>query len=526
MSRFNTTTQPRLVVGPTSYITSEQKPSGVTHEGGLGYARDTKSELFLLGVSNMVSTEGSFYEDATTRDERFANLSKAVAVEDLDWMVRFVRWLRNGANLRSASLVAALEGTAGLIEAGKPGGRALVDAAMSRADEPGEALAYWRANYGALPKPVKRGIADAARRLFWQNSLAKYDTSSKGYRFADVIQLTHPRPASPLQAAVFKYALDRRYNAQAEVPASLTTLVARKNLLANSPETFRAWAQDGSLAARIQEAGLSWENLSGAIAGGMDAKAWEAVIPSMGYMALLRNLRNFLDTPFPVVSQEVLHGIASRLSDPAEVAKSRQLPMRFFSAYKAVENNLLFTSAIEQALNHSLSNIPSLTGRTLVLVDRSGSMFWSYSKQSELTFADTAALFGTAIAVRAENADLVQFGTYSAPVNLRKGSSILPVVKSFGDGGGTNTAAAVRTHFKNHDRVIIITDEQTWGGYHGDDPTKVVSADVPVYTWNLNGYERGHGPSGPNRHTFGGLSDASFGLINLIERGKNSEWPF
>ena len=38
---------------------------------------------------------------------------------------------------------------------------------LQRADEPGELLAYWLAAHGrAVPKPVKRGVADAAVRLY------------------------------------------------------------------------------------------------------------------------------------------------------------------------------------------------------------------------------------------------------------------------------------------------------------------------------------------------------------------------
>ena len=50
---------------------------------------------------------------------------------------------------------------------------------------------------------------------------------------------------------------------------------------------------------------------------------------------------------------------------------------------------------------------------------------------------------------------------------------------------------------------------------------------VPVYTWNLVGYQYGHGPSGTGtRHTFGGLSDAAFAMIPLLERGQKADWPF
>jgi hypothetical protein len=106
---------------------------------------------------------------------------------------------------------------------------------------------------------------------------------------------------------------------------------------------------------------------------------------------------------------------------------------------------------------------------------------------------------------------------------------VLKVIERFTAMGGTNTADAVRRHYRDtfHSRVVIITDEQAWSGYYGAEPTSLVPAHVPVYTWNLAGYERGHGPSGSaNRHTFGGLTDVSFRLIPLLEAGRDATWPW
>ena len=76
---------------------------------------------------------------------------------------------------------------------------------------------------------------------------------------------------------------------------------------------------------------------------------------------------------------------------PAEVARSRQFPFRYLAAYRHAPS-LRWSYPLEQALGHSLANVPALPGRTLVLVDRSGSMFYSrMSDRSELTRADAPA---------------------------------------------------------------------------------------------------------------------------------------
>jgi hypothetical protein len=397
---------------------------------------------------------------------------------------------------------------------------------LRRPDEPGELLGYWTSTYGrSVPKPVKRGIADAVRRLYSGKSLLKYDTASKGYRFGDILNLVHaaPDPDKPWQGELFRYALDRRHNPDTAVPpATDPVLAAHRELLALPVGERRAVVTAEGGAERLAAAGMTWEALAGWLQGPMDKAAWEAVIPSMGAMALVRNLRNFDEAG---VSDEVAARVAARISDPAEVARSRQFPFRYLAAYRHAPS-LRWSYPLEQALGHSLANVPALPGRTLVLVDRSGSMWARLSDRSQLNRADAAAIFGTALALRAAHADLVEFGSTSAEVRHRKGESVLKVLGRFGDLGGTDTTGAVRAHYRGHDRVLIVTDEQYAFSHHGD-PTEQVPANVPVYTWNLAGHRAGHGPSGTaNRHTFGGLSDAAFRMVPLLEGARNADWPW
>ncbi|MFD6909085.1 TROVE domain-containing protein [Streptomyces sp. NPDC060077] len=525
MARFNIrSAKPQ----PTSRVTSTGRVLR-TYEGGRGRERDARSELFLLAVSNFV-TQRAFYESGELRDDRFAKLVRELAVADPSWTAGLLGWLRGEGNLRTASIVGAAEYVKARLDAGATGGpsnRQVVDSVLRRPDEPGELLAYWTTHYGRnIPKPVKRGVADAVRRLYGGKSLLKYDTASKGYRFGDILNLVHaaPDPDKPWQGELFRYALDRRHHPDTAVPpASDRVLTAHRELMALPVEERRTVVTAPGGAERLAAAGITWEALAGWLQGPMDKAAWEAVIPSMGPMALVRNLRNFDEAG---VCDEVAARVAARIADPAEVARSRQFPFRYLAAYRHAPS-LRWSYPLEQALGHSLANVPALPGRTLVLVDRSGSMFYSrMSDRSELTRADAAAVFGTALALRAAKADLVEFGSTSKPVGFRRGQSVLKILDRFGDLGGTDTTEAVRRHYKGQDRVLIVTDEQYAYSHHGD-PTEQVPADVPVYTWNLAGHRAGHGPSGTaNRHTFGGLSDAAFRMIPLLEAGRDADWPW
>jgi hypothetical protein len=538
LSKFNTPREARPRV--TSPVTSEPTPSVRTYEGGAGYQRDTKSELFLLAVTNMVG-EHTFYESADSRDSRYEQLVRAATVEDPEWTARMLAWLRGEGNLRSAALVGAAEfvrtrQTLGLDHAahqaprtGRGLSRTVIDSVLQRADEPGELLAYWTRSYGrAIPKPVKRGIGDAVRRLYTERATLKYDTDSHAYRFGDVLELVHTTPARdrPWQGDLFEHVIDRRHGRDNPIPESLEMLRERSVLMDIPPgeraKMLRSW---GARAPRfLSDAGMTWEALAGWLQGPMDARAWEVIIPTMGYMALLRNLRNFDQAG---VRDPVAEMVAAKLANPQEVAGSRQLPFRFLSAFKAAPS-LRWAWALEKGLNHSLANVPVLPGRTLILVDMSGSMGGSLSARSDLSRAEAAGVFGAALAVRAEHADLVQYGTHSAPVPVRGGESVLTLLQRFAGMGGTNTWGAVRERYAGHDRVVIVTDEQAHDSYGREFHPGGMSRTVPIYVWNVAGYRAGTAPTGgrDNTHVFGGLTDAAFRMIPLLEAGQNATWPF
>jgi len=528
MSKFNT-----AAARPAgrSAISSEPTATGRTHQGGPGYTRDTRSELFLLAVSNFVG-EKTFYESAHARDNRFGQLVRTVATEPdgIRWLTGFAGWLRTDAHMRSAALILAAETVAARLAAGLAGSnRQIINSVLQRADEPGEFLAYWTAHHGRnLPQPVKRGVADAAVRLYTEKSLLRYDTDSHGYRFGDVIRLTHPQPKAAWQDALFRYAVGRRIGIEDLTPEdSLTTITKNALLRAVGPDAVTMLADEGSLAAELAGAGMSWEQIPALVNGPWTAQLWEAIIPSMGYMALLRNLRNFDQAG---VSDEVAAKVGERLADPEQVARSRQLPMRFLSAYNAAPS-LRWGWYLERALGHALNNVPALPGRTLILVDTSSSMNAGFSKDGSLHRWDAATMFALALAARAEDADVFSYSTKAMEFPQVAGESLLRSLERWRKdgyfiGGGTATAAATKALFAGHHRVVILTDEQT-GGYHYGDPGTVLPQTTPLYVMNLAGYKHGQNASGTAyRHVFGGLTDSMFGLIPLLERGSNSPWPW
>jgi hypothetical protein len=506
MAKFNTGKQQTKVTSP---VTADGSV-GVNYNRALATGRDTKSELFLFAVSNFFG-EASFYENDRARQQRFKNLSRSVAVEDPKWFTDFLRWLRRSAHIRTASLVAALEGIKGRLDWELEGhNRQFLNAVLVRGDEPGEAVAYWFKNYGRnLPMAIKRAVADWFEAHWDEFQYLKYGRKGT-FSHVDLIRMTHPRLHKQYGLARFVLKDDKDFT---------PPMHALRAELNNTPTEDRV-----TLAMEtIRKAGFTWEQYTGWLGRGLAEHDWEALIPNMGYMALLRNLRNFEEArvdPRPVVK---------RLTDTTEIARSKQLPLRFMSAYRAV-HGFDYLKALEVGLDVAVHNIPILPGRTLILIDRSGSMNQQMSRHSDTTWMETAALFGVALAKRCMDSKVVEFSApyQGGPANREVvfDKNFDPVLKTIKEQfklypWGTNTPQAIHDHLPNgsFDRMVILTDEQT--SYHTHLPD-----DLPVYVWNFVGYKYGHDAAQDNVHVFGGLTDASFQLIPLLERGKNALWPW
>lgn len=541
----------------------------LNHAGGIGYGREVLSDLFVFAACNLVG-EDTYYEAATDRDARFRDLIHEATVADPDWVARFVPYLRNQLNMRSASIVVAVESA--LARLGRVPGltlktakmssddleprdwsevtsiRTMIASALQRPDEPAELIAYWRQRTGsrAIPGGVQRGLGDAVCRLFNERAALKYDGINSAFRMADVIALAKPPVTAEWQRQLFNYLADvrwkredRKENAHPPRVGEQLRMIQQRQLVDKlEPEARRAFLVSEPVALGLS--GYTWESLS--TLGKMDQAAWEAMIPSMGIMALIRNLRNFDEAG---VSDEVAQLVIDRLMDPEQIARSRQFPYRFLSAFTHVPS-LRWGYALERAVQVSAMNIPELPGRTLVLVDTSASMNGTVSARSAMSHVQLGALIGATIAVKTGQADLVGFADGSFTHPIPKGTGILKTVESFTSlvgrvGHGTQMLDALQKNFKGHDRVIIVSDMQCFpylgignNGYRvwgvGNKPVTVdtiVPDSVPVFGVNVAGYAAtAVNTSKRNRFELAGFSDKLFTLFAVLSQGQGSDWPF
>lgn len=528
MSKFNKGSQraPHLAPPPMtvkSPLATSPTPDTLTHNQAAAYSRDDKSALFLLALSNMVG-ESNFYETAAYRDGRFTALVNAVAAADPMWLAGFLPWARTVANMRTAPLVAAIDAMHAMLAAKVGGSAGILEAVMRRPDEPGEALAIHVQRYGRRwPMPLKKAVARAAVRMYSQRMAVKYDTGTHAFRFGHVIDITHPVPRDPEQAALFKACLDRSRRRADPRYDGLAMLVADAALRAAAEQDPAVLLEPGALA----EAGWIFQDALPYVGdGGRVSKRqlWEAVIPSMGWEALLKNLAGFDRAG---VCDEIADTVAVRLADPAQVRRAQVLPYQMLAALEQVPSER-WRRPLEKALYASLSNIPVLAGRTLVLIDTSASMTRaSFSARSKMTAAKAAAVFGVATGHRQAQADIYGFADGVFKHEVTAGSSLVPAINAFlgrtGEvGHGTDITGALRRTFQGHDRVFVFTDGQSSTAHDAS----VIAPHVPCYVFDLGGHAAAYAPSGGNVHTLGGMNDATFTMVQVLENRKSATWPW
>jgi 60 kDa SS-A/Ro ribonucleoprotein len=110
----------------------------------------------------------------------------------------------------------------------------------------------------------------------------------------------------------------------------------------------------------------------------------------------------------------------------------------------------------------SLADQPKLGGRTIVLVDVSGSMTAPLSRRSEMQRTDAA--YGLAVLVReiAEKAAVYSFSDRVVEVPARRGFALRDAIDASQRHSGTLLGKAVEwlNQGERYDRLIVITDEQ------------------------------------------------------------------
>ncbi len=386
--------------------------------GGAGMAAAIQSNIALLRrvvLANLL-WEDNAYVDGESIAEAIKRLVPLCKPEDVAALTEEARLVQK---LRHTPLFLAREMCR--YDETKPYVSSVLPRIITRADMLTDFLAiYWNKKKTPIAKCAKVGLAKAFHN-FNEYKFAKYDRDS-AIKLRDVMFMVHPKPRNKQEEELF-----------------------------------------AKIASRTLDVPETWEVM---LSAGKDKKAtWTYLIEEgkIGGLAMLRNIRNMREAG---VDKKVIEKGLS------ELKSSMLLPMNFL---QAADNNPEFKRQIEDAMLASYANLPKLHGRTLFIVDVSGSMYSPYSSKSKYNRMDAAAVMAMLAANQCEDFELVctagsDYTRIHKSEHIKypsKGFDLIAQIKDTYNrlgGGGIFTRQCLEWCKANvssdFDRIIIFSDSQ------------------------------------------------------------------
>ena len=363
---------------------------------------------------------------------------------------------------------------------------------IQRPDEMGEFLSiYWKDGKTAVSNQVKKGLAKCFSK-FNEYQLAKWDSNGAAVALRDVMFLCHPKPTSVAQEELFKR-------------------IANKGL--QTPDT--------------------WEV---ALSAGSDKKETFSRLMKenkLGALAFIKNLRGMLAAGVP---ESEIRAYSKNIN------LERVLPFRYIAAVKYVPE---LTDMLEDMMFRTLASMPKLKGRTILVVDTSGSMGSSISAKSEINRMQAAAALAmmareiceeVAIYATAGNDGRRTHATMRIPAHrgfaLSKFITGGEVRAKIGQGGIFMVQVmdwiAEQEKGNKVDRVLVFTDENDCD-YGRDPATAKVIAPGKSYVMNIAAHR--NGINSGRYEVISGFSEAILDYIRAVEEPtpiypSEAVWPF
>lgn len=442
--------------------------------GGEAFTETPKLELAALMLT--ATLQSQYYRAANVAAARLREL--IAKIDDKKFVAKAALYARTKAGMRSVTHLAA--GELARAVKGQPWTAKFYDRIVYRPDDALEILAYYLAAYGRpIPNALKKGLGAALSR-FDEYQLAKYRKSAAEISLVDVVNLVHPQHTEAL-----------------------------KKLVDGTLAPAETWET------RLTQAGAAAESEDELAE--LKKEAWTKLIEGrkLGYFALLRNLRNILQT-----APESADAAVAMLADETLILRSLVLPFRYLTALEALQSANLpnasqVLAALSEAVDKSLANVPQFDGRTLVALDGSGSMVGRPLKIGSL-FAATLA--------KANDAEVMLFSNDAKYVSLNTRDSTLTLaqwLESQAQSAGTNFHCIFERARGAYNRIIILSDMQGWIGHYA--PTKTYSAykkkfgaDPKIFSFDLQGYGTLMFPE-RNIYCLAGFSDKTMDTLKFLD---------
>jgi len=451
--------------------------------GGKAYKESDKLELVSILLTSFVKSQ--FYREEKGTVDRLEEL--VAGQKDKKFVAKAAIYARTKFGMRSVSHIVAAN-IASQVK-GVDWTKRFFDKIVYRPDDMLEIMAYYLDKNGKpIPNSVKKGFANAFNK-FDEYSLAKYRGEGSAISLVDIVNLCHPKGNDKNKKALEK-------------------------LIKGTLKSKDTWESEVSKAGQVAETEEQKDELK--------KGAWTKLIQEkkIGYFALLRNLRNIIQT-----APEALEDALEMLVDEKLIKKSLVLPFRFLTAIQEMEkigdaDSRKALKALNKAVDISLNNVPKFDGKNCIVMDGSGSMSGKPG--------DIGSLFSAILLKANENSDFILFSDNAVYHSLNTDDSTLSIaekIRSNFESAGTDFNSIFEKMNKGYDRIIILSDMQGW--QRGGAPTtfapykKKYKCDPIVYSFDLAGYSTLMFPEN-NVYALVGFSEKTMDIMKLLEGDKKA----
>lgn len=451
---------------------NERKDNDVRNlAGGKAYKESNEMQLASLLLTSF--GDDKYYQK---ENETYKKLEELIAKCDKEFVAKAIIYARKEFGMRTITHIASSMLAKHI--GGAEWGKNFYNNVINRVDDMTEIVACHLSRGQKITNAMKKGFANAFER-FDEYQLAKYKGEGKTVKLVDIVNLVHPTQSEKNNGAIEK-------------------------LVNGELKSFDTWESELS-----------------AVGNDIESKknVWNRLLDKnkIGYFALLRNLRNIIKLNDEVLKEKALKAL---LNENA-IKKSLVLPFRFSVAYdemKEVDSDAL--KAVSRACEISCNNVPKFNGKTLIALDVSGSM------ETERV-SDTASLFASVL-LKSNDCDLIKFSYYANYSMVNTDDSVLTIKESINYSfGGTNFSSVFEKANKAYDRIILLSDMQSWGDYYSPKQAyekykqKYNVQNCKFYSIDLAGCGTLQLPQ-PDVYCLAGFSEKIFDLIKHFECDKNA----
>jgi len=422
----------------------------INSEGAPAYALAPKHQLAQLAATGCLN--GTFYADAGDQLDTVLKLAQEVEPEFIAQTAMYAR--ERGYMKDMPALLAAVLAVKDV---------ALLAQVFPRVIDSGKMLRNFvqilrsgvvgRKSLGSRPKKlVQQWLLTASEKQLLHGAVG--NTPS----LADVVKMVHPKPQEAWREAWFAWLIGKPYD-EAKLPPITAAF-----------ERFKRACASGDDLSGVEQPAVPFQMLT---ALNLSTEQWANIARHGSWQMVRQNLNTFVrhgvfDTPG--VQEEV----AAKLRNPEAIAKARVMPYQLMSAYLASVDKVPtgISSALQDAMERALVNVPELAGNIVVCPDVSGSMSWPVTGHragatSKMRCIDVAALVAAAVLRKNPEARVLPFANDVVKLRLNPRDSIMTNAEKLAGicGGGTSCSAPLALLNKEKakvDMVILVSDNESW----------------------------------------------------------------